>query len=162
MLPSSLSNPAVSHLFQTESTVYPSAVGLLTLTHVPASQAGERPAHIRPRCPMPQQPLQAQPGHPRQAPKRVLTAADPAQPLGLQQCCIYQQMTYISNRKKAQASAGFGLQEARAASKHWGGRLSLPHCQKVVQDECWPNGQWDACLFSLCRGEAGSRSQQHG
>lgn len=34
-------------------------------------------------------------------------------------------MTYTSNRKKAQASTRLGLQEARAASEHWGRRLSV-------------------------------------
>lgn len=34
-------------------------------------------------------------------------------------------MTYTSNRRKAQASTGLGLQEARAASEHWGRRLSV-------------------------------------
>lgn len=87
---------------------------------------------MHPLCSMPQQPLQAQrqPGHPRQAPKAASTSADPTEPTGLQQSCIFQRVTDISSRKKAQASTGFGLQEARAASEHWGRRLLVSPAAK--------------------------------
>lgn len=78
----------------------------------------------------------------------------------------YPHLTYTSKRKKAQASTGLGTQEAQAARKHWGGRLSVfPHTKDKfgmsAGRSSWPRGQQDRRPPSLWSGAAVSSSQQH-